>query len=83
MVRKGCGSREDTRRAGSIARKEEARLKCTQRYEWRTKEKKEVEEDTLEDLVVESTSKYTKSVEVVQSSTKKPGKVKPTKTRNP
>ena len=42
----------------NIARKEEAKLRRAERYEHRTKEKEEKKgEDTLEDLVVESTSK--------------------------
>ena len=67
----------------SIVRKEQAKLKRAERYEWRTKEKeeKEGEEDNLEDLLVELTSKST--AEIMQKSTENPGKIKPDKARNP
>ena len=64
----------------NIARKEEARLRRVERYKCRTKEKeeKEGEEDTLEDLVVESTSKST-----VDIARENPEKTKLAKAKNP
>ena len=63
----------------NIVRKEEAKLRWTERYEWRTKEK-EGKEDMFEVLVVESTSKSTADT---AQSTENPGKVKLAKTKNP
>ena len=68
-----------------ITRKEQARLECEQRYERRIKEKqeKEVEDDTLKDLVVKLKSKDSKTPEVTQETTDNPRKAKQEKTKNP
>ena len=58
----------------NIVRKEEAKLRRVERYKCRTKEKEEKkgEEDTLEDMVVESTSKGTADLARSRENPKKP-----------